>query len=101
MEMQTDAELVHLRKFALKKQFYKGSAKESIQKDFQVGTVIEGMGEFYSARIPQKQRKKTFVEEMQAEMGNDIGIVNKRIQERRGEKGRKPQKSAKKAVLLH
>lgn len=33
----------------------------------QVGTVVEGPGEFYSARIPRKQRKRTIVEELLAD----------------------------------
>jgi len=32
----------------------------------QVGTVIEGPTEYYSARIEKKDRKKTFVEEIMA-----------------------------------
>jgi hypothetical protein len=33
----------------------------------QVGTVIEGPGEYYSSRIPKKDRKKTLVEELLAD----------------------------------
>ena len=32
----------------------------------QVGTIVEGSTEFFSARIPHKQRKKTFVDEVLA-----------------------------------
>ena len=33
----------------------------------QVGTVIEGAAEFYSARVPKKLRKRTIVEELLAD----------------------------------
>lgn len=32
----------------------------------QVGTIVEGNTEFYSARLPNKDRKRTFVEEVLA-----------------------------------
>ena len=33
----------------------------------QVGTVISGPAEFYSARIPRRQQKRTLVEELLAD----------------------------------
>lgn len=49
------------------KRHYKkdNSSKKSIAPEFcQTGTVIEGPTEFFSGRIPKKERKKTFVQEV-------------------------------------
>ncbi len=51
------------------KRHYKkdGSGKKSsIPSYSQVGTIIEGPTEFLTGRIPNKERKKTFVEEVLA-----------------------------------
>lgn len=49
------------------KRHYKKENGKTKAPDFsQVGTVIEGPTEFYSSRIPNKQRKKTFVDEVLA-----------------------------------
>ena len=42
------------------------SRKKTVPEYCQVGTVVEGPTEFLSSRIPNKERKKTFVEEVLA-----------------------------------
>lgn len=39
-----------------------------IPKYFQMGTIVEGMGEFYSARMTKKERKQTLTEELLADI---------------------------------
>jgi hypothetical protein len=50
------------------KRFYKkeNSNKNQVPEYSQVGTVIEGPTEFFSARLSNKDRKRTFVEEVLA-----------------------------------
>jgi hypothetical protein len=50
-----------------KSHHYKSTDWKKLPKYFQVGTVIEGPGEYYSSRIPKKDRKKTLVEELLAD----------------------------------
>ena len=47
-----------------KRHYKKNNGKSKIPTFSLVGTVIEGPTEFYSSRIPNKERKKTFVEEV-------------------------------------
>jgi hypothetical protein len=46
------------------KRMYRKQGKMQIPEYSQVGVVVEGPTEFYSARIENKQRKQTFVEEV-------------------------------------
>ena len=47
------------------KRFYKKESSKAKAPPFsQVGTVIEGPGEYFSARLPNKERKRTLVEEV-------------------------------------
>ena len=39
-----------------------------IPKHFEMGTVIEGTGEFYSGRLTKRERKQTFTEEILADV---------------------------------
>ena len=55
------------------KRHYKKSnkSKGSLVPDYsQVGTIVEGPTEFFSGRIPKKERKQTFVEEVLAKDDN-------------------------------
>ena len=48
-----------------KRHYKKNNSKDNKFPEFsQVGTIIEGSTEFFSARIPNRQRKKTFVGEV-------------------------------------
>lgn len=48
------------------KRMYKKQGKLKIPEYSQVGTLIEGPSEFFSARVEKKDRKRTFVEEVLA-----------------------------------
>ena len=49
-----------------KRHYKKDNGRSSVPTFSQVGTIVEGPTEFYSSRIPNKERKKTFVEEVLA-----------------------------------
>lgn len=66
-ELKNDLQVIKMRNALDKRRFYKKSDWRKLPKYFQVGTVIEGAGEYYSARVPKKQRRKTIVEEVLAE----------------------------------
>jgi hypothetical protein len=49
-----------------KRHYKKESGKTQVPEFSQVGTIIEGPTEFFSARLTKKDRKRTFVEEVLA-----------------------------------
>lgn len=49
-----------------KRHYKKENSKAAAPEFSQVGTIIEGATEYYSARLQNKDRKKTFVEEVLA-----------------------------------
>ncbi|KAL3425780.1 hypothetical protein PVAG01_02571 [Phlyctema vagabunda] len=66
-ELKRDLQLLKMRAVLDPKRFYKKeNAKAQIPEFSQVGTVIEGPTEYFSARLSNKDRKRTFVEEVLA-----------------------------------
>lgn len=68
-ELKRDLQLLQMRSVLDPKRHYKKdktSKKSAVPQFSQVGTVIEGPTEFLSARIPNKERKRTFVDEVLA-----------------------------------
>ncbi|KAI9844090.1 MAG: hypothetical protein M1837_005804 [Sclerophora amabilis] len=66
-ELKRDLQLLQMRSVLDPKRHYKksGSTRKFKAPEYsQMGTVVEGPTEFYSARIPNKERKQTFVEEV-------------------------------------
>ena len=45
-----------------------GFDSTKIPKHFEMGTVVEGSGEFYSGRMTKRERKQTFTEEILADV---------------------------------
>ncbi|KAL8745130.1 MAG: hypothetical protein Q9190_002713 [Brigantiaea leucoxantha] len=72
--------------------FYKQESKKGSEPKYaQLGTVVEGPGEFYGGRLVNRERKRTFVEEV-LEREKETGYFRRRygeIQERKrsGKKG--------------
>eukprot|EP00794_Sanderia_malayensis_P014972 gene14972-16515_t len=62
-ELKKDIQIMKMRNILDPKRFYK-KADKKMPKYFQVGRVIEGATDFYSARIPKKERKRTMVDEL-------------------------------------
>ncbi|KLJ10450.1 hypothetical protein EMPG_14164 [Blastomyces silverae] len=66
-ELKRDLQLLRMRPVLDPHRHYKkDNSKAKVPEYSQVGTVIEGPTEFFSARIPKKLRKRTFVEEAMA-----------------------------------
>ncbi|CAG8540898.1 6988_t:CDS:2, partial [Scutellospora calospora] len=66
-EIKRDLQVIKLRNVLDPKRFYKKDNSKGIPKYFQIGTVIEGPTEFYSSRLPRKERKQTIVDELMAD----------------------------------
>ena len=62
-EIKRDLQIIKQRSALDPKRHYKKD-KWEIPKYFQMGTIIEGNTEFYSARLKRKERGKTMVEEL-------------------------------------
>ena len=63
-ELKNDLKAIRMRDTIDPSRFYKAPDTKGIPKFFQVGKIIEGPADFYSSRIPKRQRKKTIVEEL-------------------------------------
>ena len=95
-ELVRDLRVIENRKHLDPKRFYKASGtgrkKGELPSRVHMGTVVEAPHEFYSARIPKRERKRTVTEEAMA----DQGIV--RFTKRRF-KSLQQERSAKKRVI--
>ena len=66
-ELKRDLQLLKMRNVLDPKRHYKKENARTNAPEFsQVGTIIEGPTEFYSSRIPNRERKNTFVDEVLA-----------------------------------
>ena len=45
-----------------------GFDSTKIPKHFEMGTIVEGAGEFYSGRLSKRERKQSFTEEILADV---------------------------------
>lgn len=63
-ELKRDLQLLKLRNVIDPKQHFKKNDTKGIPKFFQVGRVVEGPTEFYSARLTKKEQKQTFADEL-------------------------------------
>lgn len=67
-ELRRDLQLLKMRNVLDPKRHYKKSdSKSDVPAYSQVGTIIEGPTEYYNSRIANKDRKRTFVEEVLAQ----------------------------------
>eukprot|EP00566_Odontella_aurita_P020813 CAMPEP_0113596994 /NCGR_PEP_ID=MMETSP0015_2-20120614/40690_1 /TAXON_ID=2838 /ORGANISM="Odontella" /LENGTH=358 /DNA_ID=CAMNT_0000504661 /DNA_START=31 /DNA_END=1104 /DNA_ORIENTATION=- /assembly_acc=CAM_ASM_000160 len=74
-ELRTDLALIRNRSYLDPKKFYKKSDKID-GRMVQVGTVVEGTGEYFSSRLSKKERKSNFAEEVMAD--GDVAGYTKR-----------------------
>ncbi|KAI9718976.1 MAG: hypothetical protein M1812_003861 [Candelaria pacifica] len=65
-ELKRDLQLLRLRSVLDPKRNYKKDNRSHVPVFSQIGTIIEGPTEYYSARLSNNERKKTFVEEVLA-----------------------------------
>lgn len=75
-EKKNDLMVLQMRRSLDPKRFYKAPDIRALPKFFEMGTVIESAADFYSSRIPKKQRKKTLVDELLADQ--EFRSYNKR-----------------------
>lgn len=62
-ELKKDFQIIKMRNVLDPKRYYKKASKK-MPTYFQVGRVVENATEFYSSRIPKKERKRTMVDEL-------------------------------------
>jgi hypothetical protein len=62
-ELKRDLQLLNMRSVLDPKRMYKKQGKFKVPEYSQVGVIVEGPTEFYSARLQKSERKKTFVED--------------------------------------
>lgn len=99
-ELKRDLQLLGMRSALDPKRFYKKQLSSSqIPEYSQVGTMIEGPTEFFSARLTKKERKRTLVEEvLEGEKANQRFVSRyKQIQESKTD-GRKAHYKKMKAL---
>lgn len=70
-DKKNDLEALKLRSAMQGVLHYKRNNITHTPKYFHVGTVVENSADFYSSRIPKKQRKKTLAQEFAADFGMD------------------------------
>ncbi|KAH7037820.1 Fcf2 pre-rRNA processing-domain-containing protein [Microdochium trichocladiopsis] len=64
-ELKRELQLIKMRDTLDSKRFYKkDSARSAVPEYSQVGTMIEGPTEYFSARMTKKERKRTLVDEV-------------------------------------
>jgi len=76
-EVERDLKVLQLRNYMDPKRFYKANDAKTLPKAFQIGTVVEGLGEFKSHRLTNRERKPTFVDQVLAD--RSIRSYTKRV----------------------
>ena len=78
-ELQADLALIRNRNYLDPKRFYKSSdvQSEKHKNMVQLGTVVEGAAEFYSARLTKHQKRRNFTEEVMADKSLSYYVQNK------------------------
>ncbi|KAG2483815.1 hypothetical protein HYH03_017338 [Edaphochlamys debaryana] len=66
-EVKTELRLLRLRGAYDPKRFYKSFDETKFPKHFQIGTVLDSPGEFYSSRLTQRERGATITQEILAD----------------------------------
>lgn len=66
-EEKRDLKILKMRKALDPKTFYKGEDMKGLPRFYQKGIIVEDKSEFYSARIPKKQRSKSIAGELMAD----------------------------------
>ncbi|CAI2182100.1 2046_t:CDS:2, partial [Funneliformis geosporum] len=66
-EIKRDLQIIKLRNVLDPKRFYKKDNTKGLPKYFEIGTIKEGPTEFFSSRIPRKERKQTIADELLAD----------------------------------
>ncbi|KAL9091907.1 MAG: hypothetical protein Q9165_004659 [Trypethelium subeluteriae] len=91
-ELKRDLQLLKMRNVLDPHRHYKNDDSKSLVPEYaQVGTIVQGPTEFFSARLPNKERKRTFVEEVLAREEENGRFKSKygevQVAKRNGKKG--------------
>lgn len=86
-EVKRDLRTLRLRSTFDPKVFYKKTDSGKFPKYFQMGRVIEGATDFYSGRLTNSQRKRTFTDEIMADPHLDQ-VRKKRFNKLQEERGK-------------
>jgi hypothetical protein len=62
-ELERDWQIIQMRNVLDPKRHYRKDKRKTPPTYCQVGTIIEGAAEFYSARMTRRERKQTILEE--------------------------------------
>lgn len=77
-ELKADLQLLKMRSILDPHQHYKKDNTKSLVPEYsQVGKIVEGPTEYFSSRLPNKERRKTFVEEALADNKSTSRFKNK------------------------
>ncbi len=68
-EIEQTFKMLEMRPYLFKDQHFKKAMKWKQPSFFGVGTVVDDPRDFYSTRVPRKQRKQTLGEELMSEAG--------------------------------
>jgi hypothetical protein len=63
-ELKNDLKLLRMRGALDPSQHYKASDWKKLPRYFEVGKMVSGPAEFYSSRVPKRQRKQTIMDEL-------------------------------------
>ena len=63
-QLKNDLKLLQMRGALDPARHYKANDSKKLPRYFQVGRVVADSADFYSGRIPQRQRKQTLVDEL-------------------------------------
>jgi len=99
-ERKHDLEILQMQSILDPKHFYKKPDLQVLPKYFQMGKIVEHATDFYTDRVPKKQRKQTMVDELLADA--DFQRFQKRkTAEIEAKRARvRPHKDFKKARML-
>ncbi|XP_031570233.1 deoxynucleotidyltransferase terminal-interacting protein 2-like [Actinia tenebrosa] len=75
-EIERDLKLLKLRNVLDPKRHYRKNDSKELPKYFQIGTIVEGAADFYSSRIPKRDRRNNIVNELLAD--TDFRRYNKK-----------------------
>jgi hypothetical protein len=93
-EIKQHLQVLNMRHVIDPKRHYKRMGKKGSDapKFFQVGTLVEGAGEYYSSRIPKRDKNKTLVDELMADAESRLKYKEKfqKLQSDRVKRGKQP-----------
>ncbi|KRZ51762.1 NADH dehydrogenase [ubiquinone] flavoprotein 1, mitochondrial [Trichinella nativa] len=74
-DRKRDLQLIQMRSIIDSKAFYRRNFQKALPKYYEIGRVVDNPIDFYSSRIPKKQRKATIADELLADNELNKGNV--------------------------